>query len=143
MFLSRNVAPCGTVTAYNRHRRNKETPCEPCRRANAEDKRDRKRADRAVEVAAFHDSVDEVEPVVEADDVEVDPLAEALDSLQLVRRALHSDQTMPKDIGPLTRRRDELVDRIKGLEKAAAPAEVSVFDELEQKREASRTRNTG
>jgi hypothetical protein len=81
--------------------------------------------------------------VVEADDVEVDPLAEALDSLQLVRRALHSDQTMPKDIGPLTRRRDELVDRIKGLEKAAAPAEVSVFDELEQKREASRTRNTG
>lgn len=27
--------PCGTVAAYKRHLRNGETPCEPCREANA------------------------------------------------------------------------------------------------------------
>lgn len=31
----REPAPCGTYPAYSRHRRNDETPCEPCREANA------------------------------------------------------------------------------------------------------------
>jgi hypothetical protein len=28
--------PCGTPAAYTRHLRHGETPCEPCRKANAE-----------------------------------------------------------------------------------------------------------
>lgn len=143
MCLSRELKPCGTPAAARRHRRNGEELCDECRQAVRAEKNDRDRAERGEKIVAFHESVDEVDPVVDPDDHEVDPLQEAMDSLTLIRRALHSDQTMPRDIGPLTRRRDELVDRIKGLEKAAEPAEVSVFDELEQKREASRNRNTG
>lgn len=33
------LAPCGTDAAYRRHLRREETPCEPCRRANAERRR--------------------------------------------------------------------------------------------------------
>ena len=29
------TAPCGTVAAYKRHRRNGEEPCQPCKDANA------------------------------------------------------------------------------------------------------------
>lgn len=32
--VARNVEPCGTDAAYARHRRNGETPCEPCRIAH-------------------------------------------------------------------------------------------------------------
>lgn len=36
--MARQKAPCGTPTAYNRHRRNGEEPCEECRRAKSEEK---------------------------------------------------------------------------------------------------------
>ncbi|KUJ69902.1 hypothetical protein ACZ90_07930 [Streptomyces albus subsp. albus] len=32
----RRLAPCGTDAAYDRHRRNGEQPCDPCRRAHNE-----------------------------------------------------------------------------------------------------------
>lgn len=32
----RRVAPCGTVAAFWRHYRRKETPCDPCREAHRE-----------------------------------------------------------------------------------------------------------
>ncbi|MFC8282902.1 WhiB family transcriptional regulator [Streptomyces cyaneofuscatus] len=32
----RQLAPCGTDAAYDRHRRNGEQPCDPCRRAHNE-----------------------------------------------------------------------------------------------------------
>lgn len=32
--MSRTLAPCGTVAAYNRHLRRGETPCDACREAN-------------------------------------------------------------------------------------------------------------
>lgn len=35
------LAPCGTRAAYRRHHRRGEKPCEPCRRANAEQERRR------------------------------------------------------------------------------------------------------
>lgn len=42
-FLSgEGASPCGTSAAYHRHRRNGETPCDPCRKAHRE-KRARER----------------------------------------------------------------------------------------------------
>ena len=35
----RPIKPCGTVSAYKRHHRNKETPCQPCKDAFAAYKR--------------------------------------------------------------------------------------------------------
>ena len=34
--VTRELAPCGTQAAYQRHRRNGETPCRPCARANSQ-----------------------------------------------------------------------------------------------------------
>lgn len=39
--MSRRVAACGTRSGYNRHLRNHETPCNPCREANAAYRRQR------------------------------------------------------------------------------------------------------
>lgn len=44
------LAPCGTIGAYNRHRRKGETICDPCREAqriNQKQRRDRIKAERA------------------------------------------------------------------------------------------------
>lgn len=35
----RELKPCGTPAAYRRHIKRGETPCEPCRKANADAKR--------------------------------------------------------------------------------------------------------
>lgn len=53
--MPRELKPCGTPAAYARHLRDRETPCQPCREANAEAKatqghtkvRDRARAELA------------------------------------------------------------------------------------------------
>lgn len=37
----RELAPCGTLAAYTRHRRHGEAPCAPCKVANTEAKRGR------------------------------------------------------------------------------------------------------
>lgn len=34
--MAREIAPCGTRSAYSRHLRRGETPCQPCRDANAD-----------------------------------------------------------------------------------------------------------
>lgn len=38
--MARKLAPCGTVTAYNRHRRNDEEACDACKAAKAEQARE-------------------------------------------------------------------------------------------------------
>lgn len=44
----RQPRPCGTPSAYDRHRVHGEEPCEPCRAAYREYHRERKRAKRAL-----------------------------------------------------------------------------------------------
>lgn len=141
--MPRDLKPCGTPAAARRHRRNGEELCDECQAAVRDEKNARKRQEQDEQAAEFHESIDNSPVEGFDDDSQVDALAEARDSLRIVRETLHSEMTRPGDIGPLTRRRDELVDRIQGLEKAAAPEEVSVFDELEQKRESSRNRTAG
>ena len=71
-------------------------------------------------------------PSVDAN--EVDPLEEALDNLRIVRAVLRDEGTPANTVAALTKRRDELVDRIGKLREAAKPVEVSVIDELTQRR---------
>jgi len=113
--MARELKPCGTAAAARRHYRNNEPLCVECQQAVRDQKNERDRAKRDAEFAAFHESLSDIELPDEVAGDDVDPLAEALDSLRLVRRALHSDQTMPKDISALSRRRDELVDRVARL----------------------------
>lgn len=121
--------PCGTIGAAKRHRRAGEPLCEPCLQAERDEKNGRKDAERAESAGRVRAAV-AVEPEIE----DVDPLSEALDSLRIVRAVLRDEGTPANTVAALTKRRDELVDRIERLREAQTPAEVSVIDELTSRR---------
>lgn len=73
------------------------------------------------------------------DATEADPLEEALDNLRIVRAVLRDEGPPADTVATLTKRRDELVDRIGKLREAATPVEVSVIDELTQSRSRTST----
>ena len=79
------------------------------------------------------------EPVIE----DVDPLEEALDNLRIVRAVLRSEGTPANTVAALTKRRDELVDRVGRLRAESAPVEVSIIDELTSKRRERRSAASG
>lgn len=131
--MVRELKPHGTEAAYRRHKRRGEDPCEECRRFKRENSATRRAKERPVLEQV-------VEVVVEPD--EVDALAEAVDSLRIVRAALHSGSAPMNTIASLTKRRDELVDRIKELQGVTVEAKVSVVDELTSRR-ARRSNTAG
>ena len=112
--------------------------CAECQQAVRDEKNGRKDVERAESAAAVSAAV-EAEPVPD----DVDPLAEALDSLRIVRAVLKSDATPANTVAGLTKRRDELVDRIERLRAASAPVEVSRIDELTSKRRERRAAASG
>lgn len=139
--MASELQPCGTVAAARRHQRNPEKwgpMCAECQQAVRDEKNGRKDAERAESAAAVSAAV-EAEPVPD----EVDPLAEALDSLRIVRAVLRSDATPANTVAALTKRRDELVDRIERLRAAAVPVEVSRIDELTSRRRERGSEATG
>lgn len=139
--MAAEVQPCGTIAAARRHQRNPEKwgpMCAECQQAIRDEKNGRKDAERAESAAAVSAAV-EAEPAPD----EVDPLAEALDSLRIVRAVLRSDATPANTVAALTKRRDELVDRIERLRAAAVPVEVSRIDELTSRRRERRTAASG
>lgn len=127
--MARELKPCGTPAAARRHRRNNEPLCEQCEQAVRDEKNGRKNAERQESAKAVADALTEVEQV-EA----VDALEEARDSLSIVKAVLRSGEAPANTIASLTKRRDELVDRIQGIESERKPVEVSVIDELTQRR---------
>ena len=139
--MAAELQPCGTVAAARRHQRNPEKwgpMCAECQQAVRDEKNGRKDAERAESAAAVSAAV-EAEPVPD----EVDPLTEALDSLRIVRAVLRSDATPANTVAALTKRRDELVDRIERLRAAAVPVEVSRIDELTRRRRERGAEATG
>lgn len=101
---------CGTFAAYRRHLKASEVPCEPCKAAARQQKADRdarKRDESGLAVTAKLETV--------ADDDFIDPLEEARDNLRIIRAALRSNPPH-NTIAALSKRRDEVVDRIKSLE---------------------------
>ena len=135
------LQPCGTIAAARRHQRNPERfgpLCEACAQAIRDEKNGRKDAERAESAADVAAAV-AAEPVVG----EVDALAEALDSLRIVRAVLRSDATPANTIAALTKRRDEVVDRVARLRAEAVPVEVSRIDELTSRRRERRAAASG
>ena len=127
--MARELKPCGTVAAARRHQRAGEELDEACAQAIRDEKNGRKDAERAESAERVRVAVG-AEPAVE----DVDPLEEALDNLRIVRAVLRSEGTPANTVAALTKRRDELVDRIERLRASVAPVEVSVIDELTSKR---------
>ena len=128
--MSRKLQPCGTVAAARRHRRRGEELCEACRQAERDQKNNRVRAKQEASAEAVKKAVAQ-EPKVE----EVDALAEALDSLRIVRAVLRDGETPANAGAGLTRRRDELVDRIENLRQAQVEFKaVSAVDEITSRR---------
>jgi hypothetical protein len=133
--MARELEPCGTPAAYRRHKRKGEPVDEACAEAGRTQKNARKDAERASSGAAVALAA-EAEPILD----DVDPLTEALDNLRIIRAALGSAPPH-NTVAALTKRRDELVDRI--VEIKASKPEVSVLDELTRQREARRAKTAG
>ena len=98
-------------------------------------RKDAERAESAGRVRAAVEAAPELE--------DVDPLAEALDNLRIVRAVLRDEGTPANTVAALTKRRDELVDRVQRLREADVPVEVSVIDELTSKRRERRAAASG
>lgn len=128
--MARELKPCGTVAAARRHRRRGEPLCDACRQAERDQKNNRVRVKMEASAEAVKKAVAQ-EPEVE----EVDALAEALDSLRIIRAVLRDGETPANAVAGLTRRRDELVDRIEQLRQAQVEVKaVSAVDEITSRR---------
>ena len=138
MCVARELKPCGTVAAARRHQRAGEELDEACAQAVRDEKNGRKDAERAESAEQVRAAV-AAEPVIE----DVDPLEEALDNLRIVRAVLRSEGTPANTVAALTKRRDELVDRVGRLRAESAPVEVSIIDELTSKRRERRSAASG
>lgn len=108
---------CGTFAAYRRHLSAQEVPCEPCKEAARKQKSDRdakKRSDSGNSIVSALENASDAEVI--------DALEETKDSLYIVRAALRSGAPH-NTIAALTKRRDELVDRIQMLEASRGEAD--------------------
>lgn len=136
--MGRELKPCGTVAAARRHQRAGEELCGLCAQALRDEKNGRKDAERSESADRVRTAV-AMEPLLE----DVDPLEEALDNLRIVRAVLRDDGTPANTVAALTKRRDDLVDRIERLRAATAPVEVSRIDELTNRRRERRAAASG
>lgn len=125
--MARDLKPCGTFAAYQRHLRKKEPVCDPCAEAARAQKNTRVDYGRA-ESASMVALALAAEP---APDV-LDELDEARENLRAVKAAM--SEAPANAIAALSKRREELVRRIVVLSKSNEP-EMSVFDQLRQRRE--------
>lgn len=122
------LAPCGTITAYQRHKRRQEPVDEACAQAARDQKNKRVAAKR-----------DDLASVVRLSIAETPPPEAPLDELSKLRWNLSIlEATMsagvPTGMAALSKQHADLVAAIARLEKANRP-EMSVFDQLRQRRE--------
>lgn len=128
--MARPPAPCGSFTAYKRHKRNEEPVDEACAQAARDQKNDRKvkgDGERAAAVRAHLAAVPEVDASVRA----IDELDEAYETLEWIKAQMASGVT--QGAAALAKQRMELVGLIRQLESASKP-EVSALDEIARKR---------
>lgn len=133
-----NVAPCGTLAAYRRHRRKGEAPCTACRKANRDIKRDQRDERRRRPAAATPTPVfpDALQPEDAPDGLGDDTSPSAMVDLRTARDALvEAIRTTAADdptrLGPLVR---ELRETWKALDAAGHGASVADEDEFARAR---------
>jgi len=124
--MPRELKPCGTWAAYNRHRRRGEPVDAACARAAREQKNGRVVAKRAASAEVVVLATVNAPPVPD----EIDPLVEARQSLLMVKAAMSAGAP---GIAALSKQHMDLVALIVRLEAASRPKE-SMLDELARRR---------
>lgn len=146
--MTQKVAPCGTWSAYKRHLRNKEKPCEECAEAATKQRREQTERERDAnaltsELSKGNDAdVETVRHLVAYgvfEDVDVPTFEGQIEAarwrLRRVRAALLV--AGPRDVAPLAKAEQEIVHEISRLaEPKESKKKVSKLDELAEKREA-------
>lgn len=126
--MGRPLKPCGTFAAYTRHKKAGEDPCDACMQAMRDQKNERVVAKRRAAGVARLALVPDVEPDVLPDRLEV-----ARDSLGIVEAALKSPDTPGGSIAGLTRRREELVEKVLALSRPVGE-ELSAIEQFAARR---------
>jgi len=126
--MPRPPAPCGTFTAYKRHRRNDEPVDDACAQAARDQRRNQSetKRDREAEVIQLALAPQPGEPE------EIDELAEARWALRAIKGAMEAGGTA--GFAALAKQYVELVAQIKRLETAAKPKEESALDRIARRR---------
>lgn len=124
--MGRPLAPCGTFTAYKRHKRNGEAVDDACAQAARDqaNSRNAEKSDASADVVklAIVDA-----PVVES----IDELSEARENLRIVKATMLAG--VPTGMAALSKQYADLVALIRRLEDAEKPKE-SKLDELARRR---------
>lgn len=137
------LKPCGTWAAYKRHLRAGEQPCGPCRQAARDQKNDRNEARRRARQQAGYEpdrdkpAIGHLRPVEDDElaDLTLDPLQVALQDLrQIEAYMLAPDPLIPTHFTNLSRRREELIDRVLGLRGNDEAEGGDVLDDLAARR---------
>ncbi|RBP66425.1 hypothetical protein DFO66_103375 [Brevibacterium sanguinis] len=129
--MVRELLPCGTFAAYLRHRKAGEDACEPCKQAMRDQKSSRDRKKKLEAGEARLKLVPAGTDPSPASGPETDPLTVARENLGIIEATLKNPLTPAGSIAPLTKRREELVERIRKLD---GKTEVSVLDQLAERR---------
>lgn len=125
--MARPLAPCGTFTAYKRHKRRGEVVDDACAQSARDQKNERKdraRAETAEVVRLAIVDAPEPEPGI-------DELEEARFNLSIVKATMEAG--VPTGMAALSKQYADLVSLIKRLEDQAKP-EVSALDQLAKRR---------
>lgn len=126
------LAPCGTQSAYRRHKKRGEEACDECLAANnaavkAYQARKRDEAAARLSVAPTVVSL----PTVESDSCD-DVLADLKENLAIVKAAM--GEAAPREVAQLSKRRQELVAAI--AKESGKNEGGGLLDELRARREA-------
>lgn len=113
--MAKEVQPHGTEAGYRRHQRAKEPACGPCREAWS--------ARRVRQQVNAEQRKREEAPVVVEPAVRVSELDETRENLRLVVQAM--DSAPASAVAALSRRREELFDRLRKLEELEARESVT------------------
>lgn len=105
------MAECGTVAGYHAHVRRQEETCAECKRAMAEDKRDKRLTEAAKAAVDFEDALNN-EPDIEPG---IDVLKELRHAAKITRAAMRVPKST-RDIAALAKQYADLVHQIAELE---------------------------
>lgn len=122
--MGRAESPCGTVSAYKRHLRRNETPCDPCRDAKRNAQRDARKLPGAITNKV---------------DADTDDLMLIMDTLRSALVAVAD--SAPDKIAPIAREFRAAI--AAASEPADKPREMSLADQLAEARAARATRASG
>lgn len=111
--MSAEKAECGTVSGYNRHRNDDESPCDACREAKTTDKSERRDAERA-------EAAEQAQDVYEG--ILLEPEPDRLFLLKEQRDLLraHSQVAPPQSISAISRQLSAILAEIAELEASEA-----------------------